>query len=177
MKRAIRHTVLLLCVVGIQLGWGLWAWALICTVHAPPVLSISDTTGPFTLTFTGFVNGTESNTQVVTYTIQANKMDKKDVAGAVSAQLATAFTNIDLKVDVGSYTNLGESNFATLSEAATGEITIGTSTTDLADKGGGQAQGRTCLDGTLEVTWKGTLTTDHGAGSESQTLTVTLKET
>lgn len=175
-KRLLGKTAFLLSVGGMCVGWAVCAWALICTVEAPPVLSITDTTGPFTLTFTDFVNGTTSNTQAVTYTIQANNMAAGTVAGAVFAQLATGFTNVDLKGDVGSYTNLGDAEFATLSEAAAGEITIGTTATDLADKDPGTGQGDSCLDGTLDITWKGTLTADHTAGGEGQTMTVTVKD-
>lgn len=164
----------LVCLPGIF--FGVYAWAIICTVEAPPVLSITDNTGPFTLVFNNFREGTNSTPEVVTYTIQANQMAAGTLTGAISANLSDLFTEINLKADVDSYTNAGDPGFASLSESSGGDIVVGNVSTNLANKTPGTGQGDACLDGTLSITWKATLTKDHPGGSETRIVTVTLKD-
>lgn len=152
------------------------AWALICDVNVAPVLSITDETGDFTLTFSDFAKGALSSTQAVTYRVQANNMAGGTVAPAVTAELVSAFDLATLEADVSSYSNLGESSFSALEEGQSGYVEIGTSPTALADKKPGTAHGEHCLDGNLSVTWRAKLVTDTPPGSESRSLVVTLKD-
>lgn len=152
------------------------AWALILSVLVSPVLSISDETGSFTLSFTDFVAGTVSSTQAVTYRVQANNMAAGTVPLAVTAELGSAFDVATLEGDVSSYSNLGESEFSILEESAPGYVAIGTSATPLTNKKPGTGYGEYCLDGNLVITWRAKLTADSPAGSESRSLIVTLKD-
>ncbi len=152
------------------------ALALICEVDAPPVLSITDEVGPFTLTFNDFTKDTLSTTQSVDYRIQANTMASGTVQNALSARLDNLFSNADLEGDVQGYTNLGNSDFARLVEAQSGFVVIKTSDTRLADKTGGQGHGRRCLDGKLSILWRSKLTQEAPAGTQSNLLIVTLRD-
>lgn len=172
MKRA-GFLAILLCVL---IGTARCAWALIITLDAPPVLSISDDTGSFTLTFPSFLQGTLSSTQSVLYRIQANNMVAGSVSGAVSARLDETFEGIDLEADVSGYQNLGKSNFASLQESQPGYRAIQTSQTSLADKTPGTGGGDTNLDGNLTVSWRGRLTENAAAGQRSRFLVVTIRE-
>ena len=173
MKRA-GFLAVLLCVL---IGTARCAWALIITLDAPPVLSISDdNTGSFTLTFPSFLQGTLSSTQSVLYRIQANNMVNGTVSGAVSARLDEAFDGIDLEGAVTGYQNLGGNNFASLHESQSGYRVIQTGQTSLTDKMPGTGTGDTNLDGNLTITWRGRLTTNAAAGQRSHFLIVTILE-
>ena len=152
------------------------AWALICEVDAPPVLSITDEVGPFKLTFNDFAKDTLSTTQIVNYRIEANTMADGTVPNAVSAKLENLFSNADFKGDVQSYTNLGDADFADLVEAQSGFVTLKTSDTRLADKSGGKGHGKHCLDGKLAILWRAKLTQDAPAGTQTSLLIVTLRD-
>lgn len=150
--------------------------AMICELNAPPVLSITDETGDFTLVFTDFVSGAVSSTQEVTYRVQANNMAAGTVSPAVTAELGSTFDSAGLEADVSSYSNLGDPEFSTLEEAQSGYTEIGTSATSLANKSPGTGHGEFCLDGNLVITWRAKLTADTPAGSESRSLIVTLRD-
>lgn len=157
-------------------GSGASAWAVILSVNAPPILSIEDDTGPFTLTFTSFLKGSQSDTRVVNYRVRANNMTSGTFPGAVSARLSEPFDNADLEASPESYQNLGSPNFATLSRSQSGFQTISTTGTPLADKQPGQGTEDMCLDGQLTVAWRSTLTQDAPAGSQNRSLIVTLRD-
>lgn len=152
------------------------ASAMVCELNAPPVLSITDETGDFTLTFTDFVSGAFSTTQEVSYRVQANNMAAGTVSPAVTAELGSAFDTAALEADVSAYSNLGEPEFSVLEEAQPGYIEIGTSATSLARKKPGTGHGEYCLDGSLVITWRAKLTIDAPAGSENRSLIVTLRD-
>ena len=163
-------------IIALGIGWASPSQALDCSVSAPAVLSISDTVGSFTLTFTNFVSGTVSSSQAITYTVQGNKMLAGTVNGAVTASLGTAFSGMSLECDVGTYTNLGDADHALLAESSSGFFAVGATSTALANKTPGSGSGDTCLDGTLGVTWRTVLQADLKSGSQNRTLTVTLKD-
>ncbi len=153
------------------------ASALIITLDSPPVLSISDETGSFTLSFPGFLQGTVSGTQSVTYRIEANNMTAGTVQGAVSARLQETANGIDLEADVTGYQNLGNSNFAMLQESQSGYRVVSSAQTFLADKTPGNGAGNDKrLDGNLTLSWRARLTADAPAGQQSRFLVVTLRE-
>ena len=167
MKRAV-VAILLLCATA---GWVRSAWAVILTWSSPPVLSITDSMGSFTLSFPDFLNGTTSATQSVTYRVRANNMPGGELSGAVSARLDQLFEGIDLQADVNTYQNLGTPSYALLQEAQSGYWTVQTAQTALANKTAG-----VLLNGTLTVTWRARLTADAVAGQRSRFLVVTLRD-
>ncbi len=154
--------------------WPINAGAVILTVGAPPVLSISASVGVIVLEFPNFLPGTDSNSEQVVYTVQSNTMAAGTINGAISAALSDDFEHVDFKGDVDSYSNLGDPSFASLAESSGGFVTIATTTTDLADKTPGTGQGDICIDGTLTITWKGTLNSVMPAGTDAQILTLTI---
>lgn len=162
---------------------GVWATpvcpalGLIITLESPAVLSISDQTGSFTLSFPDFVEGTLSGTQSVTYRIEANNMTAGTVQGAVSARLQETASGIDLEADVNGYQNLGNGNFAMLQESQSGYRVILTDQTFLADKTPGNGAGNDkSLDGNLTIAWRARLTANAPAGQQSRFLVVTIRE-
>ena len=152
------------------------AGAVLLNLNAPPILSIEDDSGPFTLTFPDFLQGSQSSPQAVTYRLRANHMSPGLLPAAVSARLGEAFDHADLEADVQDYRNLGTPNFATLQEAQNGSRTVETADTPLADKHPGHGAGDRCLDGQLTVTWRATLKRDAPAGTQSRSLIVTLRD-
>ncbi len=172
-KTAAWVGAVLLCMLA---GAGQPASALIITLEAPTVLSISDATGPFTLTFPDFVSGTVSGTQTVVYRVQANNMTAGAVQGAVSARLEQTLDRMEMEADVNGYQNLGGGTFAVLEEAISGYQAIQASETSLADKVAGTGSGDASLDGNLTVTWRARLTAEAPAGQQSRFLVVTVRE-
>ena len=79
-----KRGVLLLSLV-LLASSGVSAWAVILSIAAPPILSIEDDTGPFTLTFTSFLKGSQSDTRVVNYRVRANNMTSGTFPGASAA--------------------------------------------------------------------------------------------
>jgi hypothetical protein len=145
--------------------------------RVPPVLSISDSTGSFTLYFDSFQKGSHSTVEVVTYRIQANNMAQGKVRGAVSVKVSPALpkkSGLILEGDVQGYQNLGKKKFAELEESKKGYRMIDKKETSLADKKKGQGSGDLCLDGELRIAWRSSLTRHAPAGKREVSLIVTL---
>ena len=164
------------------LGRSSRAWALTAddadtvTMDVNAVLSISDTVGNFTLTFSDYVSGTDSSTQVVNYLVKANNVALAATTGIVSAKISALIQGIDLKGDVGTITNDGTDGNILLTESASGFTTMTTSATNMADKGVTSGDQGGVLRGTVPITWKGTTTVDRKSGTDNVTLTVTVKD-
>lgn len=141
------------------------------TISVPTTLSIAADTSNFTLTMSDFVSGAQSNTQTVNYTITSNNNNVAANGTVLSAALGSAFTDLNLFADPGTYTRSG-GNF-NLVEAAAGNITIGTTSTALAKKTIVSGTGK-ITRGTLPVAYKAVATQDLAAGTQAQTLTITL---
>ena len=162
------------------LGLSSRAWALTAddadtvTMNVTAVLEISDTVGDFTLTFNDYVFDTDSSVQLVTYLVKANNVALAATAGIVSAKISALVQGIDLKGDVGTITT--ETGDILLTETAAGFTTMGTSATDMADKGVTTGVQGGVLKGTVPITWKGTTTVDRKSGTDNVTLTVTVKD-
>ena len=169
-------------VMVLMLGVSVSAWASSAddvntvTVAVNNVLSISDTTGNFTLTFSDFEIGQETPTQLVTYRVKANNMTTGALTGVVAAKLNALIYGVDLKGDPGAYANIGSSGNVPLSESGAGFITIGTLATNLADKAATTGNQQKVLNGNLPIIWKAVATQDLTSGSYPATLTVTLKD-
>lgn len=145
------------------------------TVTVNSIISLSADQSAFTLTLPDFLSGTESNTQVVNYTVKANNIAQAVGAPALSANLGSLFSNTDLKATVGSYSATGgaAATLAAASGAGSGSyVTIGTSSTTLATRGGTTK----IMRGSIPVTYKAVATADLPAGSSTQTVTVTLTD-
>ena len=143
---------------------------------SPPVLSISDDIGSFTLTFSNFLQGSVSSTQEVAYRIQANNMMTGSVQGVVSARLQQTFSGIDLEVDVTAYQNLGVPSSANLQESVAGRQVVNTTGVSLANKTPGNGNNDKVVDGNLGILWQARLTGNVIAGSRTTGLVVTLKD-
>jgi hypothetical protein len=143
------------------------------TTTVPSLISIAADTANFTLTFSDFVTASETNTQLVNYTVKANNMTR--TLGVVTGQLSALFTGMDLRADVGTYVKA--SGDARLVESAAGFITIGNVTAvNLANRAIDTAPGKK-IRGVLPVTYKAVATADLDAGSQNQTLTISFIDT
>lgn len=137
------------------------------TASVPSLLSISADTSAFTLTFSDYVSGSETDTKTVNYTINGNKLNK--ATGVVTGQLSAAFAGMDFTADVGAYSKT--SGNVSLVEAASGFITIGNlSAASLADKDGAGKKSK----GVLPITYKAVATSDLDAGDQTSTLTISV---
>lgn len=148
------------------------------TVAVGNVLSITDTQGDFTLTFTDTVNGSSSSRQTVIYTVQANNMPTTALTGAVSAKISAALSGVTIKGDpAATSTNLGSSGNIVLSESAANDISVGTTAVNLMDKGATTAPQGKVLNGNFGVSWVAVATRDLAdTDGGNVTLTVTLKD-
>jgi len=146
------------------------------TISVNGVLAISDTTGDFTLTFSDFEIGTDSDTQAVTYRVKSNNMVDTALDGVVSAQIDSAIYGVALKADVGTYANIGSTGNVALTEHAAGFATVGTTAVNLAKKATTTGNQKKILNGNLPITWKATATEDLTEGDYTTNLTVTLKD-
>jgi|GEM_PF-2659663 len=181
MRKQIRFTAILAVLTAV-LPSAAWAASVddadTVTVSVPTILSISDSTGNFTLTFTSAVSGGTTNFQTVGYAVQSNNMPNAALTGALSAKLSALLDGINIRA-LGSrtYTNSGTASNAVLTEAPSGVVTIGTSATGIMDKPASSGNSGKILSGTAFVAWQGQstrdLTTSDGG---SVTLTVTLKD-
>ena len=149
------------------------------TISVDPILSISDEVGNFTIKFTnatGSAAGSISEGQTVGYLVQANTMPNTALAGALSAKIGTAFTNIELRAVGGSYVNNGTVSNAVLASAGD-PIVVGTTGVALANKPVSSGTPSKILNGRFFVNWNAKALADLATGDGgSATLTVTLKD-
>ena len=143
------------------------------TVTVPEVLGISADTSAFTLTFADNVLGSETDTKTVVYTLESNDMGQADNDTAMNANLDFAYTDVDFKAQVGTYSRI--SGNTDLAATNAGYVTVGTSNTAIAKKANTDAgtDGK-LLNGTLPVTYKAVATDDLPTGSQVHFLFITL---
>lgn len=148
------------------------------TLTVPTILSISDETGNFTLTFTSAANGGTTNFQTVGYAVRSNNMPNSELTGALSARINALRDGINIRaLGARAYTNNGSASNAVLVEDPAGPVTVGTSLTDLMRKPALAGASGRILSGTAFVAWQAQATRDlTAADSGSVTLTVTLKD-
>jgi len=137
----------------------------------PTFLSITADVTDFTLTFADFASGSLTDTQVVNYTVRFNGATVTD--GAVKAKISEAYTNVDLKADVGAYTKTAGN--ARLTEQSAGYMTIGTTDVNIAKRVTDTGSGKTSR-GSLAVTYQAEATNVLEPVSEAKTLTITLAD-
>jgi len=179
----IRWTVIALLALALLIGVSSPGWAATdddaatVTMTVNEILSIvDDGTDNFTLTYTDFVNTTQSNTQAVTYTVQGNNITTTATTGIIAAKLSAVVSGMNIQADVGAYTNTGTSGNILLTEDISGFQTLTTSDLNLAGKGTTSGDQGKVLNGTQVVSYRGTLTRDVQSGTTSPTLTFTLKD-
>jgi len=141
------------------------------TVDVPENLSISADVGSFTLTMPSNASGTISNTQLVTYTLAANKMSQADGSAAINVNLDFLYDRLQFEASVGTYTKIGGNT--EVADAAPGFQVIGTSNVGVANKANSTGAGD-ILDGTLPIAYRAVATDELPAGSQVHTLFVTL---
>ena len=148
----------------------------IFSFNSPPILHLSADKGSFTLTFKDFIQGSWSDAETVTYRVRANNMAAGTVRGAVSADLQDELEEITLAAEVGEFQNQGEAGFAGLAKAGSKALEIHSGQTALVDKTPGGGSFDLCVDGEIQVAWKGQLKADVPEGKQHQRLVVTVRD-
>ena len=143
------------------------------TITVPEVLSLTADTGNFTLTFSDWVSGSETDQKTVVYSLESNDMGQADNDTAMNANIDFAYDRIDLKAKVGAYTKVaGNTEVAAIDPDF---VTIGTANVAIAKKANTTAgsDGK-LLKGTLPITYKGVATGDVPSGPQTHLLFITL---
>ena len=148
------------------------------TVIVPNILSITDTVGNFNLTFADIVTGSQTNRQTVIYTLKGNNLPNTALTGVVSAKISTLLSGITIKGDpAATSTNNGTSGNIVLSESVAGDIAMGTTAANMADKAATVGVQGKVLNGSLGVSWVAVADRDLAVTDGGPvTLTVTLKD-
>ena len=138
-------------------------------VQAPQAISFTADQSSFTLTFSDFVDGAVSDIGSVTYSIQAN--DVQRTQSVVLGRLDSLFSGIVLEGDFQTYTkNAGN---ASLVQSQSGFLAINTTDVGLADKVIDAGSGRN-MNGTFTIGYRARATQDLEAGNQVQMLTITF---
>ena len=163
----------------ISFGWASAAFANFqtvghtVTVTVPEVLSLTADTTAFTLTFSDWVSGSETDTKTVVYSVNSNDMGQADGDTAMNANLDFLYDRVDFKAKVGTYTKIsGNTELAAISA---NYVTIGTANTAIVKKANTQAStdGK-LLKGTLPITYKAVASANVPAGPQTHLLFITL---
>lgn len=182
MKKITQIAMILALMAAVVVPGAAWAAtaddADTVTVSVPSILSISDETGNFTLTFLSSANGGVTNGQTVGYQVQANNMPNSALAGALSAKINTLIDGITIRANEGrTYVNNGTASNAILEDASASVINMGTTATAVMNKPASTGASGQILNGTAFVNWGAVATRDlTTADGGSATLTVTLKD-
>ena len=123
------------------------------TMTVPMFSQITGDIESFTLHFDDITPGSETDTQMVTYRVKANDLNKDK--GVVQAHLNASYPNIEVKADVGTYAKMGGN--AVLVESAEGYVTLGETWTSLCDKQTLEGSGRVAV-GTFGINYKAVAT-------------------
>lgn len=143
------------------------------TVRVPSHLFINADQKDLNLSFSDYKKGSESNTQSIVYTVSGNNMTQSDGATAVSARLDGVFTDIDLKVQVGTYTKEGGNT--ELRGVSSDFVVIGDSETAVVQKANTTDDGK-LLRGQIAMTYKAVATDNLSSGDHSRQLTITFTD-
>ena len=150
----------------------------VTVVVVPTSLSVADDTGSSSsLKFNDPAVGSQSSSQTVNYRVSGNSFPSGALSGVVSVSMVNPPEGIELKADVGAFTNNGTDGDILLRQSSSGEQVIGTDLTPLADKETTSGTQDNVLNGTLPVTWTAGSEQDLPEGEYPVTLTVTLKDT
>lgn len=143
------------------------------TVRVPEVLSIAADTTAFTLTFSDWVSGSETDTKTVVYSVNSNDMGQADGDTAINANLDFLYDRVDLKAQVGSYSK--QSGNTELAPISASYVKIKDTNTAIAKKANtvSGSDGK-LLKGTMPVTYKAAATADMSSGDQIHFLFVTL---
>ncbi|OGW72150.1 MAG: hypothetical protein A2Y02_03485 [Omnitrophica bacterium GWA2_52_12] len=143
------------------------------TVRVPEILSITADTTAFTLTFSDFANGSESDTKTVVYSVMSNDMRQADGDAAMTGNVDFLFDRVDLRAQVGSYTKVaGNTNLAA---ASANYVSIADTNTTLANKANTDVgTDGTTMKGTIPITYKAVAQGDVPSGDQTHFLFITL---
>ncbi len=181
MKKLVRVAVTL-AMLALVVPGSAWAStvddARTVTVSVPTILSITDETGPFTLTFADAASGGTTNGQTVGYIVKSNNMPNSALTGALSAKISGLLDGITIRANPGrTYTNAGSASNAVLQESSASFINLGTTAVNVMDKPALAGASGKILSGTAFVNWGAVATRDLSlADGGAVTLTVTLKD-
>jgi hypothetical protein len=160
--------VLGLAFMGVQQAFAVTTKSHNVTLDKPAIINIASTDPDFTLTFSDFVSGTESdNAVVITYRVKSNGMG---AAGTLKGNLDALFTDVDLIANVGTYSDLTNPTDKVFTPVA-GDITIDVDGETLANSSGAGK-----LHGDMPVTYKAVATADLDATNQTKQLTVTIAD-
>ena len=164
-KNTIGRLVLILTVVGIFLSDVKFLYAApssashAVSVTVPPVLSLTASATSFTLTYSDYLAGSESDIQSVTYNAMCNGLTP---SGRVEVRLGALTPGMDFKADAQPYAK--QSGSASLVKANSGYQTVGTAGVKMYDQKTDSDSGMTTR-GSFVVNYKVTATTDLGVGT------------
>ena len=148
----------------------------VTVIVIPPSLSFQEENGTSSsLTFDEPESGEESNEQRVNYRLGGNSFSSGPVPGLVTATVESP-EGIQMKAELGTFTNDGTRGNILLRAAVSGEQVIGEVPVELAEKGPTAGPQAEVLNGTLPVYWKASATQDLFSDNYQTTLTVTLKD-
>lgn len=119
------------------------------TIAVPNANEILADRSSFNLNFTDFLPGSETNSELVTYTIKANALNRGE--GVIQAKMQTEQPGMTLQANVGSYSKTAGN--ASLVASQAGYRAIGASWVYLADRQIESGLGNVTV-GTLPVTYK-----------------------
>ena len=148
----------------------------VTVVVVPSSLSVADDAGSSSLTFHTPAAGAQSSSQTVNYRVSGNTFPSGALSGIVSVATVNPPEGIELKADVGTFTNNGTDGDIVLHPASSGDQVVGTDPTPLADKEITSGTQANVLNGTLPVTWKAGAKQDLSSSEYPVTLTVTLRD-
>ena len=119
------------------------------TISVPNINEITSERDTFTLDFKDFIPGSETNTELITYTIKANALNRTE--GVIQAKVETTQPGMAIQANVGSYAKTGGD--ASLVASQSGFTTVGSSWVNLADRRIDAGLGNTAI-GSLPISYK-----------------------
>lgn len=119
------------------------------TISVPQASEISGDLQSFNLAFQDFLQGSETNQQVVNYRIKANNLSRN--SGVVQAKVSVSIDGVSVKADVGAYHK--QAGNAHLVESNAGFISLGENYTHLCDRQTDSGDGAVAV-GNFSVTYK-----------------------
>jgi hypothetical protein len=139
------------------------------TVNVPKVSEFYSDLDSFTLSFSDYLAGSESNAQAVNYTIRTNDLQR--TSGVVQVKANGVLSAIHLKADTGVFVK--SAGNARLVESSPGFVALNDDWTSLCDREAESGSGQ-IVDGSIPVTYQAFAQEDLDAGNISIQLEVIL---
>jgi len=138
-------------------------------VYVPKVSEFHSDLDSFTLSFSDYLAGSESNAQAINYTIRTNDLQR--TSGVVQVKAEGELSSIQLKADTGIFVkNAGN---ARLVESSPGFVALNDGWTSLCDREVESGSGQ-IVDGSIPVTYQAFAQEDLDAGNITIQLEVIL---